>query len=90
MPSHFCPTSTVHSRRFDDDLVVLHLGAGMYYSLDAVGTTIWETLAAGRTTEEAVTAVVAAYDVDESTARADTVRLVQELLAAGLIEATSR
>ncbi len=79
----------VHSRRFDGELVLLDLGAGMYYSLDEVGATIWESLSSGRNTDEAVAAVLEAYDVDEATARVDAGRLVKQLLAAGLLEAQS-
>ncbi len=89
MGIHFHTAPNVHARRFDDELVLLHLGAGMYYSLDPVGATIWETLSEGRSTDEAVAAVVAGYDVDEPTARADAQKLVEELLAKGLIESRS-
>jgi hypothetical protein len=86
MATRLHPSPTVHARRFDEDLILLDLGGGMYYSLDAVGSTIWEALAGGQTTDEAVAAVLAEYEVDEATARADAGRLIAELLAAGLLE----
>ena len=80
IPSH------VHARRFDDEIVVLDLGAGKYFSLDAIGATIWDQLSSGKTPDEAVAALLVEYEVDEATARADVRRLADELLATGLLE----
>jgi hypothetical protein len=77
--------SQVHARRFEDELVILDLGAGTYFSLDAVGSMIWDELTGGKTANETVLALIAAYDVDESTARADVRRLSEELVQAGLL-----
>jgi hypothetical protein len=76
----------IHARRFDDEVVVLDLGAGEYYSLDAVGSAIWEQLKDGQTADAIVGRLLAAYEVDEPTARADVMRIIRELLAAGLVE----
>jgi Coenzyme PQQ synthesis protein D (PqqD) len=76
----------VHARRFDDEVVVLDLGAGEYYSLDAVGAAIWEQLKGGRSAEEIVEFLLATYEVDEPTARADALRIIEDLLAARLVE----
>ena len=84
--SHFQIPSQVHARRFDDELVVLHLGVGAYFSLDPVGSTIWDQLTTGKTPEETIATLLAEYDVDEATARADVLRLAEDLVAAGLLE----
>jgi hypothetical protein len=76
----------VHARRFDDEIVLVHLGAGAYFSLDSVGATIWDQLAAGKTPDETVAMLLALYEVKEPAARADVQRLAEELLAAGLLE----
>ncbi len=65
---------------------MLDLGAGEYYSLDAVGSTIWEQLRDGQTEEEIVGCVVTTYEVEEATARGDVARIIQELVVAGLVE----
>ena len=80
-----CPAQ-VHARRFENEVVVIHLGEGKYFSLDAVGSTIWDQLIAGKTPEETVAILLAEYDVNESAASADVARLTDELLAAGLLE----
>lgn len=87
MAERFRIPPQVHTRRFDDEVVILHLGAGAYFSLDPVGSTIWDQLAAGKTPDEAVAIVLAEYQVDEVTARADVERIVKELVASGLLEA---
>ena len=40
MTARFQISPQVHARRFDDELVILHLGVGAYFSLDPVGSTI--------------------------------------------------
>jgi coenzyme PQQ synthesis protein D (PqqD) len=84
--AHFQIPPQVHARRFDDELVVLHLGVGAYFSLDPVGSTIWDQLTTGKTFDETVTTLLDEYDVDEATARADVLRLAEDLVAAGLLE----
>lgn len=86
MTARFRLASQVHARRFDDEIVILDLGHGEYFSLGAVGATVWETLQRGATVDDAVSTVVARYEVDEATARGDVGALVDDLVAAGLIE----
>jgi hypothetical protein len=83
--AHFEIPAHVHARRFDDELVVLHLGAGAYFSLDAVGTLIWEQIVGGKTIDETIASLLAEFEVDELTARADVQRLAAELVDAGLL-----
>lgn len=86
MTDHFRVPHQVHARCFDDEVVIVHLSAGQYFALDGVGTAIWNQLTGGRTPEETVATVVAGYEVDEATARADVQRLTTELVASGLLE----
>jgi hypothetical protein len=82
----FQPAPEVHSRRFHDEVVILDLGAGKYFALDEVGSKIWDELNAGRTLAEVVEQLVALHEVDAETARADALRLADQLLTAGLIQ----
>jgi hypothetical protein len=82
----FRVATQVHARRFDDEIVILDLGQGQYFSLGAVGATVWESIRDGATLDDAVCTVVARYNVDEATARGDVGELVDDLLAAGLLE----
>ncbi len=76
---------TVHARQFDDEMILLDLGAGEYFSLDAVGALVWEGLAAGRSAEEVAGAVVQQFDVEFPRALEDVLDLGTELMSAGLL-----
>ncbi len=75
----------VHVRAFHDELVLLDLGRGEYFSLDAVGAKIWDGLRNGRSVGEVVTGVAASYDTDVAQVEADVKRLVDELVARQLL-----
>ena len=82
----FRPRPHVHARRFDADVVVVDLAGGKYFALDEVGAVVWEKLVGAASVEEVVEPRVADYAVTAETARADVVRLVDALLAAGWLE----
>lgn len=75
------------SSRVGDDLVVLDLDSSLYYALDPVGARIFELLAAPTPLSVIADALVAEFDVDAQTARADVLALANVLLAEKLIEA---
>jgi hypothetical protein len=79
--------ATVHARRFDDEVIILDLGASAYFSLDAVGALVWSELEAGHSSEEAARQVVAHFDVEFDRALKDTLELANELVARGLLVA---
>lgn len=74
----------VHARCFDDELVILDLNAGQYFSLCPVGSTIWECLVGGGTRDDAVAKIVSVFEIDDATAQHDVADLVAELVEAGL------
>jgi hypothetical protein len=86
LDQRFRQTGQIHGRRFDRELIVLDLGAGKYFSLDEVGSSVWEHLTNGLSLGEASQKIVDAYDVELETARRDVKRLASELVAAGLLE----
>jgi hypothetical protein len=75
----------VHARRFDDEVVVLDLAGGDYYSLNAMGARIWEQLVAGRTPAEIARALVSDFHVEPERAVKDCLALADELIARGLL-----
>ena len=83
--ARFRPRLGVHARRFDDEAVLLDLSGGAYYALNEVGARIWEALAGGASIEETATEVLAAYDADPATVRADVEAITLDLLARGLL-----
>ena len=75
----------VHARLFDDELIMLDLARGEYFSLDHIGAHLWAGLEAGRTFEEIAGEIAAQYDVTPERALADLFALGEELIAKGLI-----
>jgi Coenzyme PQQ synthesis protein D (PqqD) len=62
---------------FDGEAVVVHLGTGRYYALNAAATEVWELVRDGRTSSQLRDLVSAGRD-DEAAARA--VEFLQTLL----------
>ncbi len=73
----------VHARQFQDELVVLDLVAGEYFSLDALGARVWGELSRGRTLGQVVDALAGDYDVEVSQLRADLLDFAEESRPAG-------
>src|SRR5687767_2702312 len=86
-PSFAFPEGVL-AREVDGEMVLLNLRTEQYYGLDRVGADI-----VTRLTEAPLNAAVAAlcsdYKVDAAVLKADIDRLVDELLAAGLLARTS-
>jgi hypothetical protein len=76
----------VFAREFDGEIVLLDLGGGVYYGLDAIATEVWKGIASGRTLKDIVPALVASYEVDEHRLMNDLVGLASEWLDKKLVE----
>ena len=76
----------VLSRQLDGETVLLDLGGGRYYSLNEVGSAVWDRLAGEPTLGSLVRALLSEFDVEEATLRADLDALLQDLLERGLVE----
>jgi|SRR5580658_9042658 hypothetical protein len=79
----------VHVRRFGDELVMLDLTSGVYFSLNEVGAFIWESLCAGAATVDVPLSIAERFEVSLETACEETLKLVNDLLEAGLIKRTT-
>jgi hypothetical protein len=75
---------SVHARTFDNELIVLDLGAGEYYALDAIGSAVWGGFADGKCAEEIARGIVTRYDVEFERALADVIDLGSDLVSRGL------
>lgn len=83
--SVFTRSAHITATVLDDEAVLLNLANGVYYSLNPVGTAIWEQLTESRSLEEVHAAVCRQFDVTEEAARQDLVALVSRLRDEGLI-----
>jgi hypothetical protein len=69
----------------DGEAVIINLANGLYYSTDLLGGTIWSMIEADEPLSHIIATIVARYDVAHAQAQADTLRLVDELLAQDLV-----
>ena len=73
-------------RELDGESVLLSLSQEEYYSLDEVGTRMWQALiAAGGSLDAARDALLREYDVEHEVLERDLLRLVSELVERGLL-----
>lgn len=79
-PSPEAATSAV-----GDETVILHLGSGAYYGLDAVGTRIWEMLGDGVATSEICRGLAEEYAVELRIVEEDARRFLTDLEAKGIL-----
>ncbi|MGE0444445.1 MAG: PqqD family protein [Vicinamibacterales bacterium] len=75
-------------REIAGESMILHLGSGIYFGLDGVGTRAWQLLAEHGSIEGVVSAMATEFDADASTISADVTALVNELLRKHLLEIT--
>jgi hypothetical protein len=72
-------------RELDGEAIILNLGTGIYFGLDAVGSRMWTLFAASERLDRVAAALAAEYDVDPKTLEKDIVDLAEQLLAKGLV-----
>lgn len=82
--SSFQAKPTVIETDLGDELVLLDPQNQGMFSLNEVGRVIWKHLPSGL--EAAIGQVVAEFEIDEATAKQDTLELVEQLKNAGLLE----
>jgi hypothetical protein len=73
-------------RTLAQESVILHLGTGNYFGLDALGTRVWQLLEAGRNREEILATLLEEYDVSADTLAQDIDAFLQSLVDNGLVE----
>ena len=70
---------------FEDEVVIVNLDAGTYYSLNPAGGEVWRFFEKGAAPQEIVEALAARYTDDPSRIRNEVDRLVDELVNENLI-----
>jgi Coenzyme PQQ synthesis protein D (PqqD) len=78
-------TDDLEWREIDSDIVVLDGRDATYLTLNGSGALLWRMLAASATRDELVGALLEAYEVEESTAAADTDAFLTNLSEQGLL-----
>ena len=75
----------VFYQELDKESVLLNLATEQYYSLDPVGTRIWQLLAKTESIAATVAIMVTEYGIDDSILQRDVEELVRKLIAKGLL-----
>ncbi|MEM2842199.1 MAG: PqqD family protein [Thermoproteota archaeon] len=73
-------------RILGEETVIVNIDTGFYYTLNEVGTRIWQLLERGRSIKEIVRIVLEEYAVDEDKARKDVLEFINDLYKEGLVE----
>jgi hypothetical protein len=81
----FKPNPDVVCRELEGEAVLLHLGTGVYFGLNAVGTRIWQLIGEGHPPAAIVDALALEYDAGRGTIAADVDALIAALAAKQLI-----
>jgi hypothetical protein len=79
------PAEHVVFQEVEGEMVLLDLQRERYFALDEVGARIWQLLDEHGDVDRVVDSMLAEFDVDEATLRADIDDLIGRLRAAGLV-----
>lgn len=83
-------TVVATSRHISSDLVgesvILNLNTGMYFGLNEIGAYIWKLIQQPITVETICGALTQEYEVDIEQCERETIALLQDLVAAQLVE----
>lgn len=75
----------VMAREVGDELVILDLGSGRYFGLDAVGARMWQLIGSGKNLGEAIDTMFSEYEVDRAQLEIDLMALADSLTAQKLL-----
>jgi len=78
-------SANIHSKVFDDEVVVLDMQSGTYFSLRESGVDVWKLIELNASTARIAEALEARYDGAGSEIESAVASLVAELAEAGLI-----
>lgn len=79
------PEREVAWRRVDDEVLVLQVRTGYYYSLNGTGALVWEALAKGEAVPRICARLRREYAVAAAVAERDVSALLADLAAEGLL-----
>ena len=69
----------------DDEIVILNLASGVYFSVGGVGRRFWELIAPGAPVDAVVQELIAEFDVDLDRLKTDLDSLIDQLRSEGLV-----
>jgi Coenzyme PQQ synthesis protein D (PqqD) len=89
MNERYCLSRDVLFTQLDDGSgVLLHLGSGLYYTLNRAGVVVWKAVGEGQSDVSVLARrLCASFEVDMVEAEREAVRLLSDLHKDGLIKA---
>ena len=84
--SRFSIPENVLAQELNGEVVLLNMNNETYYSLNAVGSQMWQLLTKGGDIETARQQLSQVYAVDETTSLQDIATFFEELLQEGLLQ----
>jgi hypothetical protein len=85
LASHVVASDEQVSTSLGDETVILGMGDGVYYGLDAVGARVWSLLATPQRVSELVKAITREFDVSAADCERDVLALLEDLAERRLI-----
>ncbi len=82
----FRPSPNVQSATVEGETVLLDLSTGRYYTLNRLGSIIWEDCTCHRTISEIHAALCDRFEVASERALGDLVALINQLVQEGLLQ----
>lgn len=76
-------------RIVDSEAIILNLDNRYYYSLNEVGTEIWELFTKGETAQKIIDIIADGYNVDKKKVKDDLIGFINELKGESLIQANN-
>jgi len=75
-------------QRVDTEMAIVNVDTGAYFGLDEVGTRAWELIGEDGRLHAVAERMLAEFDTEPQRLETDLLRLVDDLLAQGLVERT--
>ena len=79
------PQNVIYTE-MDNEIVLMHVSNGKYYSLNSVGSLVWKLLASPIKIEAICDVVEQDFEVDKEVCQQDVIFLIEELYQIGLVE----
>jgi len=86
-PGNAIAGSNLVWRIVDDEALILDLSTGVYFSLNPVGTEVWQGLQAGYSLSQIAAEIAHTYDMAEDAVREDVLHFAEDLKQAKLWDA---
>lgn len=80
-----CPSLDANFSILDEEAVLLNLDSGYYYTLNQVGTVIWQLIDGVRTLHDIQQALCDRFEISKEQANNDLISLVDQFCAEGLV-----